>query len=83
MPLDPALGGQSGQSGKSVNVFRAAVRIPRVVYGIDADDDGVRVHHFSIAEGKGKKDGIARRDIGDRDAFGRFFRYGDGVVGQR
>jgi len=61
------LGGQVGHALVGRDVLGPTIGIAGVVEGIDTDEDAARLQHLRPGQGKGQEDGIARRDIGDRD----------------
>ena len=54
---------------KGLDIFRATIRVSAVIDGVHAKEDIRCPHHLCPCEGVGEKDGIAPRDVGDRDPF--------------
>lgn len=64
--------GEARRFFEGTHEFRAAIRVARIVDGIDAEEDIKGPQDFGPAEGTAKEDGVTRRDVGDRDATGNF-----------
>ncbi|MNT50566.1 hypothetical protein D3C72_1874920 [compost metagenome] len=83
LAFDPGLGRQVGHAFEGRNELGTAIRVAGIVHRIDPDEDIARTQHLGPAQGQGQEHGIARRHIGDRNAFGGAFRHRDAAVGQR
>ncbi len=76
--------GAVGQFLECLNEGRAAVRIAAEIQRIDADEDVARADYFRPRESEREEDGVARGDVGDRDAVFHLIdgaTFGNGEVG--
>jgi len=81
--LDPGLGRQVRQRLERRDELRPAVGIARIIERVDADEDVARAARLGEAEGEAQEDGVARRDVGHRNALAHArLRHRD-VAGQR
>src|SRR5450830_17629 len=82
LPLYAGLGRQVGHALERLDELWAAVRVAGIIHRVDADKDIAGIQHFCPAESQGQEYGVARRYIGDRDAFAGRFRHVDAAVGE-
>src|SRR5262245_26246044 len=66
-PFDTSLRGQIRKLLKGRDVFGTAIRISAVIESIHSDEDVVRAAHLGPREGDREKDGVARRNVRDRN----------------
>src|SRR5574340_985818 len=76
-------GGEIGHFLEGREILRPAVRVARVIHRIDADENLLAAQHLGPGQCQGEHDGVARRDIGGRNAFAWGDGHGNGAVGQR
>src|SRR5690606_25126289 len=74
LPLDTRLGGEIGQPLECLYKLGATIGITRVIDRINANENITRTQHFSPPQCQGKEQRIARRHIGDGDAFNLLLR---------
>ena len=70
--FDAGLGGEVGHLLKSGDVFGAAIGVAGVVERVDAEEDVARAEDLDPGEREGEKDGVARGNVGNRDAVRDF-----------
>jgi hypothetical protein len=68
LSLDTYTGGQVREVLKGIQKCRAAVRVSAVVEGVDAQKDVRSFQYLSVPKGNRQKDGVACRNIRDRNA---------------
>ena len=67
-PSTPALVARFASACKGLEELRPAVRIARIVDGVDADEDVARAEHLGPAERERQKQRVARGHVGDGDS---------------
>lgn len=84
VPFDPGAGGPVGHGLEGVDVLGSAVRVARVIKGVDPDVDGAGVDDLGDRQSVAQEDGVSRGDVGHGDLVGAVAnaRWG-GVVGLR
>src|SRR5438067_3580659 len=65
LSLDRALGAEIGHLGEGGEELGSAVRIPRVVDRVHADEDRLRAGDLRVGECEREEDRVARGEIGD------------------
>ena len=83
LALHPCLGGEVGQLLEFGDEFGPAIGIARIVERIDADEQVARAARLGEAQRQAEENGVARRDVGDRNPLAHSFLGNGNVAGQR
>ncbi len=80
--LDAGLGSEIGKRGKRRDVLGTAIGVAAVVQRIDTDEKVLGMQDLGPRQGERQHDGVARGDVGHRDAVRRRLRNRNGLVGK-